>query len=140
MPDPVVDAHAVPRFGTDRDPGLETRGGQVEATISRVRLVMLPWQRHVVDVAMEIRPDGKWAHGLNCVLVGRQNGKSALLIIRLLYALFVGDEKVILFASQDRGQSRKVFEELLHTIDTTPALLAEMEHRRQAPGMEMVRT
>ena len=140
MPDPVDDEHAVPRFGTVRDDALASKGGQLTGLAELIGQPLLPWQRHVADVSMEIRADGKWAHTLNCVLVGRQNGKSALLVIRLLHALFVGDEELILFASQDRGQSRKVFEELLHTIDTTPALLDEVEHRRQAPGMEMVRT
>lgn len=50
-----------PRFGTPRDLSAPTCGPRVAAVAARLGSPLLPWQRHVADVALE-RPATKIAH------------------------------------------------------------------------------
>ncbi len=137
--DAVETYDVAPRWGTGRSAGVDTLGGKMADLADLVGIDMMPWQRHVTDVALEVDDAGQWLHPTVAVIVGRQNGKTALLMARILHALFVGDEKLILYSAQDRTQARTVFEELESVILTTPALKPELMSARHSIGNEAMR-
>ena len=62
-----------------------------------------PWQRYVLDVALRVRPDDRWAAFEVALIVARQNGKGAVLEARELAGLFLDlpDEKLILHSAHE---------------------------------------
>lgn len=74
-------------------------------------LIPDPWQELVLKDWMSKRPDGKWAHSMCGLSVPRQNGKSLLLELRIIYGLVFLGEK-ILFASHEVRSSDQIFNRL----------------------------
>ncbi len=69
---------ALPRFATSRNPARPTLGPEVAALMELLGKPAMPWQRHVLDVACELNPDGSWAYPIVSVTVPRQSGKTFL--------------------------------------------------------------
>ena len=74
-------------------------------------LIPDPWQELVLKDWMTKRPDGKWANPRCGLSVPRQNGKSLLLELRIIYGLVFLGEK-ILFASHEVRSSDQIFNRL----------------------------
>lgn len=73
--------HCPPRFGTRRTPGRPTLGAAVGRVAAMLGTPLMPWQQYVADVALEIDPDiGKLAYDEVTLVVGRQQGKSSLVL------------------------------------------------------------
>ncbi len=73
-------SHAcLPRYATKRSPERETLGGAVAAAAESFGQPLMPWQRLVADVGLELMPDtGLPAYREIDVTVPRQNGKTTL--------------------------------------------------------------
>lgn len=68
-----------PRWATPRDPSRASFGPVVGRLCRRLTGQDLhPWQQHVLDVALEVLPDGGWAYEEISVTVPRQSGKTFL--------------------------------------------------------------
>lgn len=63
-----------PRFATPRDPR-ETLGPAVGEIARRLGLPLMPWQQEVIDVALELDPDGSYHYDEVDLTVPRQSGK-----------------------------------------------------------------
>lgn len=70
-----------PAYATPRDPHARTMGPAVAVVAKHLGTPLMPWQRQVADVAMELHPDdpGRWRYPLVIVTVPRQSGKTTLL-------------------------------------------------------------
>ncbi|MGN7705052.1 hypothetical protein [Cellulosimicrobium sp. 22601] len=64
--------------GTPRTPERPTFGGAVAKIAAATGTPLMPWQRHVADVALEVLPDGSWAYTDVLITVQRQQGKTTL--------------------------------------------------------------
>ncbi len=80
---------------------------------------LLPWQKHVLDDALKVQPNGKWARGMVGALVARQNGKTHMMRMRILAGLYVFGEKNIIAMSQTRQLSLDTFKQ---TVDLAESL------------------
>ena len=68
-----------PRLGTPRTPDCETYGDQIADVAHRLGTPLMPWQRHVVDVAYEVDPDtGRLRYDEVILTIMRQSGKTTL--------------------------------------------------------------
>ena len=76
-----------PAYCTRRNPDAATIGGDVAATARLFGRPLIPWQREFVDVAGELRPDGRFAHRYVVGIVPRRAGKT---LGALAYALTLG--------------------------------------------------
>lgn len=74
-------------------------------------LIPDPWQELVLKDWMTQTDSGKWAHPMCGLSVPRQNGKSLLLELRIIYGLVFLGEK-ILFASHEVRSSDQIFNRL----------------------------
>lgn len=74
-------------------------------------LIPDPWQELVLKDWVSKNSSGKWAHSMCGLSVPRQNGKSLLLELRIIYGLIFLGEK-ILFASHEVRSSDQIFNRL----------------------------
>lgn len=65
-----------PLYATPRTPGRQTLGPRVTQVSELLGKPFMPWQRHVMDVALEIDDDGLPAYHTVILVVMRQNGKA----------------------------------------------------------------
>lgn len=70
---------ATPRFHTRRRPERKTLGGRVAKFAEKLGTPMMPWQRAVADVGLEL-VDGHLAYREIVVTVPRQQGKTTLVL------------------------------------------------------------
>lgn len=129
----------VPFLATRRSPERETRGGEVARIADLLGTPLMPWQRYVVDVALEVLPDGNPAYREIILTVPRQNGKTALTLAYELHrALAWGSRQMIAFGAQDGNAARrKLLEDQVPVLMDSP-FSAAISSVIQAAGREGV--
>lgn len=89
-----------------------------------------PWQEHFLKRALELRPDGRLRFRVVLLLVARQNGKSAVMIVLALYFMLVLREGApILSTAQNLDTSQETWEgglELLESVEIDPPLVEKV--------------
>jgi hypothetical protein len=94
----------------------------------------LPWQETAARYAMATGPKGKWLWPTFVLVVARQNGKSTILIPRILRALSVGER--VVHTAQDRALPREIFERVADLVPNS-----QLRRRpRLANGQERIDT
>lgn len=92
----------------------------------------MPWQEHSAELMMA--GNGKWQYPEVAVVVARQNGKSTLLIPRILWGLEHGER--IMHTAQNRLLPREIFEQV---AELTPRSWLK-KPPRLANGQEKIET
>jgi hypothetical protein len=121
--------HVVPEFTTSAGP-------EVCALADRAGLVLDPWQRLVLWDALGERPDGKWAAFESGLLVGRQNGKSAVFEARMLAGLFLFNEKLLIYSAHEFKTAGEIFRRMDELIAGTPAFSRRVKSISKTRGEE----
>lgn len=67
----------------------------------------MAWQRAVVDVALEVLPNGDWAYNEVVITVPRQSGKTTLLRPVVVHRCMAGEMRRVFLAAQTRKHSRR---------------------------------
>lgn len=112
-----------------------TLGYQVIAFAENVLGVrLLPWQRWWLLHALELRPDGTFRFSTVLTLVARQNGKTVLLKIVALWALYMGHARLVLGAAQALNIARESWTGAVQLAESVPELAAEVATVRHANG------
>jgi hypothetical protein len=91
---------------------------------------MYPWQKYALEV-MTSRAGEKWQHSEVAIITARQNGKTSLLMPRIVDGLQRGEK--ILHAAQTREISRELLLKLVPKMPKTWKV-------REANGQESIRT
>jgi hypothetical protein len=104
-----------PRFGTPRNPERRTLGHEVAEIASRLGRPLMPWQQHVVDVALEIDDDGNLVYSEVNLAVMRQQGKTSLILPVLVHRCRVmakayGKAQNVVYTAQDGNHARSKWE------------------------------
>lgn len=100
-----------PQFGTSRT-DRATHGANAEKLASKLGIELMPWQQHVLDVALEVDDDGKLVYRHIGLSVPRQSGKSTLMFVLMtLRGLTFGRQQRIIYTAQDRMAAREKWEE-----------------------------
>lgn len=129
--------HARPRIATPAR-STSTRGPAADAIAKLGGLDLMPWQRLVLDRALEKDLDGSgWTHTEIGVIVARGNGKTKLLAARIAYGLLVEGEDVLGVASNNRSVARELWSDVVRIFTETPELSRYVEELpRKANGQE----
>lgn len=101
---------------------------------------LMPWQRLVADVALEVDPDtGLLVYRQVGLTVPRQSGKTTLLLAVMVHrALGFGAKQNIIYTAQTRGAARKKWEdEHVASLEATP--LRKLFNVRRQLGQEAIR-
>jgi hypothetical protein len=123
-----------PRVGTLRDPGRRTYGAAVAQISARLGLPMMPHQRYMVDVALEVDDDAQaLAYRDVTGLLPRQSGKTSVILpLKVHRAIAMPGEarryapaqtgrQRILYAAQKRIDARdKWLDDQLPILDASP--------------------
>lgn len=90
-------------------------------------LLLFPWQKWLLIHALELNEDGTYRFRFVIVEVGRQNGKSLILLVLALWHLYALDSKMVIGTAQDLARAEKAWdqavqwaeddEELAHFIE-----------------------
>ena len=72
-----------------------------------VGVALLPWQRYWLIHALELAAPGRFRYRTVLTLVGRQNGKTTLLKIVALWAMYMGHAQLVLGAAQSLDIARE---------------------------------
>ena len=99
--------------GSDRPriaPPMPARSGlaDFEQTAKDVDIELMPWQRHAARYITAVAPSGKPLYREVAVVVGRQNGKTTLLIPLVVQRLLEG--RRVMHTAQDRALPREIFD------------------------------
>jgi phage terminase large subunit-like protein len=95
----------------------------------------MPWQHEVSDVAGELMPSGLPAYREVRVSVPRQSGKTTLiLVVEVDRCIAWGERQRVLYAAQDRNNSRAKWEEQGEFLSKTA--LGSAFHMRRQTGLE----
>lgn len=97
-------------------------------------VTLLSWQRWWLIHALETRPDGSYRFRTILTLVGRQQGKTTLLKIVALWAMFLGRAHLVLGAAQSLDIARESWAGACELAESTPDLAAEVDSVRRANG------
>lgn len=112
-----------PRFTTPRNLDRLTLGPKVAEVAHQLGKPLMPWQRHVADVALEVDPaTGLLVYREVVLLVPRQSGKTTLILALAVHrALAWGVKQNIVYTAQTRNDARKKWEDdHLPLLDHSP--------------------
>ncbi len=115
-----------PQFGTPRSPDRETLGPRVAKVAAKLGKPLMPWQQHVLDVALEIDPyTGELAYDEVGLTVPRQSGKSTLILAKFVHrglaSEFFGRRQQMVYTAQTRKKAlEKWREDYVAEIESSP--------------------
>ncbi|QRP60584.1 terminase large subunit [Corynebacterium minutissimum] len=81
-------------------PGIHEHGRKNIELSRRVGLTAFPWQCHEINAINATNQDGTWVHSDAVLICPRQNGKSLLVALIVLYRIFVLGQNVLFTAQQ----------------------------------------
>jgi len=131
----------LPRFGTPRDLSRVSLGAGVAEIANQLGMPLMPWQRHVVDVALEVDPkNGQLWYRQVVLAVPRQNGKTSLgMAVKTHRCTRFGAAQNVLYLAQTRDESRQKFVEEHEPILAGVEMFAKSYTRRLSNGSEHIR-
>ena len=122
-----TDAERFPKLVGRQDPEILTydlgntdESDKALKLFERIRQFLMPWQRLIVTLMFMSGPDGLWANPDVVLVVPRQNGKSLILVLRVIYGLFVRKEK-ILYTTQKWATGYDTYQRLQTIVNRVPA-------------------
>lgn len=99
---PTLEGRQVPQSFVCAEGGDFTHGERAIELARRFGIVLMPWQRDQVLYSLAQDADGKWLHPDIVLLCPRQNGKSLILEVIMLYRFFILGHQIVFSAHQWR--------------------------------------
>lgn len=84
-----------------------------------------PWQRWFLIHALELNPDGSYRFKTVLLWVARQNGKTFIAALLILFRMFVDGDAQIIGVAQKLATAKKTWEHAQNIIDAIPRLQQE---------------
>ena len=110
---------------------------EVSTLADRIGMPLMPWQKWVFDDMMKIDADGMFRRKTIGLLAARQNGKTHIARMRILWGLIRGERIVAM--SSNRNMALDTFREVAYIIQTNDFLAEQLAHKpRLANGQEMI--
>ncbi|MFU0241673.1 terminase large subunit domain-containing protein [Streptomyces scabiei] len=101
-----------PLWGTPRRLENPTLGGKAAAVMKAMGFTPMPWQRYVLDVALELDPvTGVFVHRRVGLSVPRQQGKTEQLLAVMIHRTMAYQRARVMYAAQNRVMARERFED-----------------------------
>lgn len=126
-----------PLWGTPRRPELATLGPKAAKVMHALTgYTPMPWQRYVLDVALELDPDTQlFVHRGVGISVPRQQGKTELLLAAMIHRTMAWHRQRVIYSAQSRIMARERFEdEFVPKIEDS--VLARRFRARKGNGNE----
>jgi hypothetical protein len=117
-------------------PYVSSRGREAVELAASCGLILDEWQALVLEEALGVRADGKWAAFEVGVVVSRQNGKGGILEARELAALFLLGERMILHSAHQFDTSMEAFMRMEELLEGSADLSREVKRVSRSHGSE----
>ncbi|WP_182653138.1 hypothetical protein [Dietzia sp. CQ4] len=101
-----------------------THGQRAAKLAARLKWKLMPWQLWSLERILA-KTDGRWTHPEACLLVPRQNGKSLILVFRVIYGLFVLGENII-FSAHQWETAKALWQRMNMILKDVPSLRARL--------------
>jgi phage terminase large subunit-like protein len=121
-------------------PAVRSAGPDAVALCEIAGLTLDDWQTFILLEALGEREDGRWSCFETAIVVSRQNGKSELLVARLLIGLFLLKEREQIYCSYQFDSALVVFRRLVAAIEDTPAFMKRVKRIARHHGGESIET
>ena len=117
----------------------KSRYKEVLDMIDRLKMdKLMPYQEFVLKDMMAVDKKNNYRRRTALLLISRQNGKSHLGRVRVIWGMFFGGEDKVIIMSANRATSLMLFREIAWTIESTPELKAMTKAIRYANGGERI--
>ena len=129
-----------PRWATPRTASRRTRGHEAAAIAKRLGAPLMPWQRQVVDVALELTEDGLPAFREIRVTVPRQQGKTLAMLSLMVHRCVMWGEtpqRVMYSAQTGKDAREKMLDDFAPAIERS-ALKSTLRRVNRGMGNESI--
>lgn len=111
----------------------------VSDLVASFGLILDEWQEDVLQAALGERADGRWAARQIGLSTPRQNGKTHLIVARVLAGLLLFDERIIIVSAHRQDTARETFFRLVQIIEDNPGLEARVDFIARSEMREFIR-
>lgn len=111
----------------------------VSDLVAAYGLTLDQWQEEVLRAGLGERSDGRWAARQVGVSAPRQQGKTMLIVARVLAGLLLFDEKVIIVSAHRQDTARETFFRLVQIIEDNPKLEERVDFIARSEMREFIR-
>lgn len=108
------------------------RGDQCARFAHKVERPLFGWQWDSIRKVLATRDDGLWAHPDVCLVITRQQGKTQLIVFRILYGLFYLGEKIV-YSAQRWKTVEDVYDRIVAIIESRPSLRRRLDRSKCGP-------
>lgn len=120
-------------------PPYEASRGQDAIDVAALAgLALDPWQQDVLMDMCAIGSDGRWATLENTLIVGRQNGKGAVIEALALASLFVWDDQLVMYSAHRFDTAQQMFKRIRDLVDGCGSLSRRVRRIYEGNGKERV--
>ena len=117
---------------------LPSKGQDIIDLATEMSINLMEWQKFVCIHGHKVRADGRWAHSELGLIMARQQGKSTLMMLRILTGMFVWGEGLQLASAHRLTTSLETFRQIVGLIETHPKLEKEVKKIRWQHGAEEI--
>jgi phage terminase large subunit-like protein len=117
---------------------LPSKGQEMIDFATELGINLMEWQKFVCIHGHKVRPDGRWAHSELGLIMARQQGKSTLMMLRILTGMFVWGEGLQLASAHRLTTSLETFRQIVALIEVNPKLEKEVKKIRWQHGAEEI--
>ena len=117
---------------------LPSKGQEMIDFATELGINLMEWQRFVCIHGHKVRENGRWAHSELGLIMARQQGKSTLMMLRILTGMFVWGEGLQLASAHRLTTSLETFRQIVGLIETHPKLEKEVKKIRWQHGAEEI--
>jgi phage terminase large subunit-like protein len=115
---------------------LPSYGEQMIKFCEEIGFELMPWQQWLAHHSLKYKADGRWAHPIVCLLVGRQNGKSTFMALNILFRIYVLKEKLQVHTAHKLTTSAELFYKIYGIIEQNPMLAAQFTKKLESKGFQ----
>lgn len=124
-----------PRIHTSLN-DFESLGGQFIDFCDRIGYPLLPWQQWLAHHSLKIHPDGTFVHPIVGVITARQNGKSTLMALQILWRIYDLKQKLQVHTAHKLTTSSEVFYKINSIIEQVPELKKDFVKKLESKGFQ----
>lgn len=103
-------------------PGDHEHGRKNIELARRAGVAPMPWQCNEINAINATNPDGSWTHSDAILIVPRQNGKSLIVALIVIYRIFILGQNV-LFTAQQWDTAKELWEQTWKIVKSKRFLL-----------------
>jgi phage terminase large subunit-like protein len=117
---------------------LPSKGQEMIDFADQIGIQLMDWQKFVAIHAHKVKEDNRWATAEVGLCLSRQNGKSTLMMLRILTGMFVWGEGLQLASAHRLTTSLETFRQIVALIEQHPELEKEVKKIRWQHGAEEI--